>query len=324
MSKKQVKTVVVPKEMASAVESRDIFKLTIPFRVSTHSFGKRRKVGTDAVDVKHVEDTAEERKIKSMLSLNKKLLESESVSAIEQRDRRFLNWLRAISTPIGDAIFLVSVPLAEKVDDEAQAWMAERAELVKTAGRTYLTDIALTKEKLGPTFDEKDYPSREEFEASFSADVRFMNFGVPEVLKSVKDSIFRRETEKVRKQAADAAQQIQNHLAVSLHEITAHLAELLAPKANGRKTVLREKALDRLNTYLDTLALRDVTNFSALQKVAKTLRDASAGVSVQDLRDDTALRTRIAAQMEAAKEAVSALVEDGPVRAIRFMDEGVA
>lgn len=301
----------IPQTVARVDRNTDIFKKMVPLRIEKHSFGEHRKASTTNIDVEGVEkNTADEAQVKALLSLRKRLLKSEQTAAVRNRDTDFYRFLRGVATPFSPGIWLVPFALVEVVDTEAQKWERERVELVEAAALVYPAHVAEMLKTPGDLYRAADYPSVAEFKAKYWAHYQFLDFGVPQVLKAIRADIFERETAKVKRQAAQAAEIVEQHLAGSLLKITEHLTALLQPKQTGKMPVLRDNALDKLFEFLDTAQARDVTNFTGFQHVTARLKTLAAGINVEKLRDDEQFRARIATEMEAAKDAVAALVHE--------------
>lgn len=304
----------------TAVPAPETFARTVPFFVERHSWGEHRKASMSNVDIKQMSE-AEAEAAKRMLSLRKRLLHSEKTCAIRQHDTRFRERLQDLAAaPFRPGLYLIPLGLMERVDDEAQAWLRTRDRLADEAAEEYPTLIGPMRAALGPLFNEFDYPSRERFRACFWATYRFVNMGVPDVIRSIRAEVFTREREKLEEEGRRAAVMVQQHLRVHLLEITEHLRDLLSPKANGRLPALRDGALDRLFDFLRTVEARDVTNDGALRALVGRMRasldDTVRGVD--DLREDDDLRRRTASVMTDVHRALEGMVTDGPVRAMRL------
>lgn len=285
----------------------DVFARTVPFIYERHYFHEHRKASLATVE------TPTEKRL---LALRKRVIEMPETAAIRLLDTRFREFVQANATPFRPGFYLVPLPLVERVEAEARSWEVRRGELADRAAVAYPAQLELMRGPLGPQFNLLDYPSAPRFRAAFWVDWRFINFGVPNVLREIRAEIFEREREKLARAGAKAQDLIEQHLATTLYEITEHLSLLLKPKAGGRMPALREGALDGLLQYLDTISMRDVTGFRELQAVTRRLRAATEGVDIEQLRDDDALRARVAAVVDEAKREVGLLVVDDDQREV--------
>jgi hypothetical protein len=202
----------------------DVFARTVPLVIERHYFGEHKKASLTAV-----ETDAD----KALLALRKRLLRMPETQAIRHRDTGFRKWLETVASPFRAGVWLVPVGMVEKVDDAARVWEAERRELVEVAGSAYPVQVEKMREPLGPLFNTLDYPPTDVFKAQFWIDWRFIDFGVPAVLQSVRAEVFERERQKLEAAGQKATDMIEQHLAGQLLEITEHLSDLLAPRAGG-------------------------------------------------------------------------------------------
>lgn len=304
------------------MQGAEVLRRAVPFTMRRYYFGDRRQGNLAQI---RVEDLPPERQAetKALLGLSKRVLRMDEMTAIRMCDERFRQWLLGVAAPFEDleAVYLVPVALVQQVAERAEAWVAERRRLVAAAKAAYPAQVEIMRGKLGPLFNRRDYPEPDRFAAMFSAEWRFVDFGVPGMMEAIDADLFERERQKFAEVGDRARQAIERHLASSLLDITAHLSSLLHPKANGRKPALRDGALDRLFRFLDTIEARDVTNFRDLRAASEALRRASRGVSVNALREDEQMRARMAATVDEIREAVSGLVTDDGARALRIREE---
>lgn len=313
-------TTTATRRQAAAAPSTDVFARTVPLLLEKHYFGESKKASMAPVSIDG-QTAAEQARTKAMLTLSKRLLNSEELRKVRYRDIEFRDYLRGVSTPFRPGLYLVPLALVEAVDEAARTWEAERAALVEAAAVAYPAHVQAMREPLGPLFNPLDYPPAGVFRSKFWVDWRFVDFGVASVLREVRADIFRRETEKLQRQAGEARTLIEQHLRGSLLEITAHLRDLLGPKASGKRPQLRDNCLERLMGFLATVEQRDVTGDESLQRVVARLRKLSTGLDLEVLRDDEDVRDATAKDMALIAAQVERLVVEGPARGIRFRDD---
>ena len=309
--------VAAPVEPVEAVPT-DVFSRVIPFMYERHYWGEHRKESMTDVDVAADRLTPEDQiKAKALMTLNKRMIESPEINNIRLVDRRFGDFMRRVATPWRPSEFFVPVGLVQPVHVNAKKWIESRERLADEATATFPQRIAEMAEK-DPLHDPDFYPTPEEFRAKFTASYRFMDFGVPELLRALSEHAFEEERAKMAELGREAEHMIEQHLAGSLLAILTHLKDLLAPRANGRMPSLRDEALKPLLEFMALVPMRDATNFTGLQNVVKQLEQLQSGVTVDALRDDKQFRAVIATRMEELAASVSDLVVDDAQRAIRL------
>lgn len=305
----------MPRATTRPVESGNVLAHTAPIIIEKHSFGESRSANLSAVET---------QADKTFLSLRKKLLESPEVAAIKARDTHFRKFMQANATPFRPGFWLVAIPMVERVHDAATTWEVERGLLADAAAEAYPRHVERMPEILKDQFNPMNYPSASRYRETFWVNWRFVEFGVPNVLRELRADVLKAETEKTVRLAAQARTVIEQHLLASLHEVTTHVSDLLQPRSNGSKPSLRPGCLDRFVDFLATVEARNVTNSAELRRMTEQVRRIGQGLTVDALRDDDALRARTSAALATIGEAVAALVTEGPERAIRLREEAMA
>lgn len=305
------------------MSTANVFSRTIPFLVERHNWGGHKKASLAHVTIGDAPEDPTARaeweimqaRVKAAVSLNKRLLNSPALQAINRHDAAFRLFLSSqAATPFRRGLYLVPVGMIAPVNTHATAWATERERLADAAAEEYPDLIEEAPQRLGPLFNRADYPSVERFRAAFWVHWRFVDMGVPNLLREVNLEAFEQARRKMAEEAEQASAMIQQHLRSSLLEITEHIAGLLAPRANGHRVGIRQGALDGLKTFLATLEQRDTTEDESLRAVARRLLQVSTGVDVDQLKDDDALRSRMAFHMDEAKADLERLIEEIPVR----------
>lgn len=300
----------------------DAFARTVPFMYERHYFGETKQASMGLINVEGQMTPAEQERVKRNLSARKRILTSDRIRAIRHLDTEFRTFVQnAAACCWRPGLYLIPIGMVEVVDERAQSWEQQRGHLVVSAANELASMVATAQTELGPMFNPMDYPSRERFQAAYWVAFRFIDLGVPTLLREVRAEVFERERVKLERDAQAAGDMIRQHLRSSLLNITEHLAGLLSQKAGGKFPALREGALDDLNQFLATLELRDVTQDRDLRRVVQRLRRIGSGLDLEQLRDDDELRARTAAAMAEAKVALEGMVEDRG-RGIRLREDG--
>lgn len=295
------------------------FARTVPFMMERHAWGEHRKANISMVSVVKTSDDQEETD-KTLLSLRKRLIDSEKTRAIRNLDLKFRVWVESVSsTPLRPGLFLVPVGMVEQVSERAEAWEKEREALVAEAKAEFPSLIAPMKAKLGAMWNERDYPTADKFAESFWVEWRFVDMGVPNMLRDLRADVFAKERKKVEREAERAAEMIRQHLRSTLLDITTHVVGLLEPREGGRKARLTIGALDRMNQFFETIALRDVTGDTELRAISERLQRAARGIDVEVLRSDDVARARTKEAFDGIAAVLAPMV-DTSTRLIRFRE----
>jgi hypothetical protein len=292
---------------------------TVCVEVALLAFGINRKVDTEqAVERTDVD--------KSLVSVTKQLLDSEEYDVIRQIDGSIRRFMKAQSLPslFRGGVYLLPLKLVDAVDTQLISFKEKRRNAVVKFCEVYETQLEEARGRLGPLFNENDYPSRRAVQACFGMEVRYMTFAVPSALESVSSTLFQREQEKAERKWQQAGVEIQQALRVSMSELITHMVDQLKPQEGGeRRKIIRASKLDELTEFLDSFKLRNVTDDDQMEELVKKAKAVIQGMDIESLRFDSGVRERVRAGFSRLKDQLNTMITEGPRRAISFDDEGM-
>src|ERR1044071_6768711 len=124
---------------------------------------------------------------KTMVTLNKKILDSSELRAISALDSdiySFLNWRDGqrslpFEFKLRSGIYLIPLSLIDEVEQKLAAFAQKRAELVKEFLDAYYSRVEEARKRLGSQFNAKDYPSLSFLQNKFGMKWHLFVFEVP-------------------------------------------------------------------------------------------------------------------------------------------------
>lgn len=252
------------------------------------------------------------------LSTNKRIFDSRTFRECQVIQAKTAEWLRKRSLPCGLEGYFV-LPLGLLPDayahlDDADARLAAKVE--QFCGE-YEQLKERAKAELKELYREEQYPDVERFRRGIRMDRRLIELGVPDPIK-VGDAIARAEMAKARDRWQDAAEQVTACLREEFRDMVAHLAERLAPNADGSKKRLHESAVEKVAEFIELFRRRNVLDDRGMDLLVSRAKALLAGKSVELLRDNELIRSRTASAMAEVKVALDRLVTDAPGRRIVF------
>lgn len=119
-------------------------------------------------------------------------------------------------------------------------------------------------------------------------------------------NIRQREERKQAEIIAQAGQDLRDTMRAAGAQMVEALFDVLRPEQGVTKKFGLK--VDRLQEYLDTYHLKDVTDDVEYQQHIDTLRQIMGGVSVDRLRESDSLKAKVSSELESIRPRLKALV----------------
>jgi len=295
--------------VAIAVATPDVYANCVALMVHFSEFGNRRSVDLDTEVIGDGETD------KDYLSLSKSLIDKAALRPIKRlinETREALLTKAAVPSFAADGMYLLSVAGVERAEMILTDAQRQLGYLVDAILVDYPALIDQARLRLGPLFHLEDYPTVANLRARFGMSWRYLSLGAPAQLQVVGGAFLAAERAKVAAASHDAAIEIRNLYRASLLDLTAHMVDRLEPtEANGKKRRFHESALDNLTAFLDADPIRNVTGDADIRALTERMRAILAGVDVDAIRTNEALRAAVQANLADVKVELDALVREG-------------
>lgn len=261
---------------------------------------------------------------KKLLRMSKMLLDSPELKAVSKFDAETGRMLRTVGFPsmLKSGVHLIAVAQVESTDTLMKARAARRAELVEAAIASYDSRTVETSTRLGVVYNPADYPSKERFASAFYSEWQWVAWDTPSRLKAISVALFNEERQKASAHLASVAQECQQAMRAGLLKLVEHLSERLTDDGEEGKTKrFKAATVTNLQEFLDTFALRDVTEDTELAAIVQKARAVMAGVDATAIKGDDLVRQKIQSSMAEIKGLLEPIVVDVKTRRIDFEDD---
>jgi hypothetical protein len=299
-------------EQATTVNAENVTTKTICVAVKRGKFGNRRKASTAAVTV---------QSDKALLSLSKRLLESPELKAVAALDNEVSAYLSTmcLRSLFKGGVYLLPIGLVEEVDAALQLFEARRLELVNACVGTYLERVAETQKRLDVLSNDRDYPTVDQFRATFYMEHSYITFDTPARLKAINPAIFAAERAKAEAKLAAVADDCRHAMRAGMQELIDRMVERLTPGDDGKPKKFHKTMVENFNEFLRTFELRNITDDAELAAVADKARGLLAGVNPDVLRSDDLVRRNVHEGFAAIGQQLTTMTRSS--RQIDFDDE---
>lgn len=257
----------------------------------------------------------------SLLKVQKTLLESPELEAIRKADGRMRTWLYNTCLPFEMGIMLLPIGLVETAQERLCAFEEERTGLVDAFIQKYPALCQSAAANLGSLYNPTDYPPAETISARFQFDWQYISFAVPGHLNSISTELFKAEQEKAAQRLQEATDEITLLMRETLYEMVAHLEGRLKTGPDGKPLILRESAVSKLQDFLNTFDLRNITDDRELAVQVAKARELLKGTSADTIRNSDLFREKIRTGMADISASLAMMVTEKPSRKFRAETE---
>lgn len=258
-------------------------------------FGTRRKVRAEdrermlaAIDMADADEDT--------IDVAKTLLDHPSIKAITSE----LNGLRAAvrgrALPISffkRGIYLFPVMRVESIERFIAEGQERISALLDDLGRDYEEIIERDRARLGAMFDPQDYPPLAALRAKVRVTYRWAQFSAPTEMRGISQAIIETERRKAREMWAETFDEIRAMQTNVVEEFVSGLQECLRPGEDGRKRVLKQARVERIQQFLRDFAIDNVTGFEELAQIVGKARAVLDGVDAEVIRTENGYRARL-------------------------------
>lgn len=292
------------------MSNANIFENAVAICVEFHQPGNTRKVDASNVEV----DCDRE-----MLTVSKRLLDSDEFRAIKHVDRCVTSLLKSKALPsfFKTGVFLLPVKLVEAVEGKLESYKAERGEAIAKFIEAYPALVESAKERLKGLYDPTEYPPAHEVAKAFSFRWSYVDFGVPGKLSKISATLYAKEQEKAEKTWAEATTKIQDALRVAFGELVRDMTAKLEPGADGKRKVIQERTMTKVREFLADFQNRNITGDETLAGMVAQAEALLEGKTLEQIRTDEIYRGTLAQGLKSIGEELGRHVTIAPKRVFK-------
>lgn len=251
------------------------------------------------------------------LSAGKKLLDTshpafKAVTAIKGRCQGY--W-RAISLPYPEpGIRLIPQRTLGDFDRQISSFQEELSAAVEELDRHYGDLRSAARRRLGGLFDPSDYPVS--LLGLFGIEHEYPSVEPPNYLRQLNPALYEQECQRLRARFDKAVQLAEQAFIEELSKLVEHLGERLSGDTDGKPKVFRDSVVTNLGEFFDRFRTLNVQSNEELDELVQRAQRMMSGVEPQQLRDNAALRQRVATQLSSVQSSLDGLMVDRPRRRI--------
>lgn len=294
-------------------EAATILERSVCLTLSCSYLGNDRKVdnasvvaaahGTEALDARAVRATVKLVDQKELRGPNRIIGEAKS---------RLARMSIAAHRIFGERSYLIPIALVGAVDAMLQAAQLELEVEARLVGARYARLVEEQRQRLGPLFNPRSYPSERDVAEAWGIDWQYVSFAAPERLETVDRAVYESSVRKWDAKLGEAYAEVRDALRTELRWFTAEFARRLTPTEAGTVKVVHGRTLLRdLREFLDTFEMRNITDDADVAAVVEDVRRLTYGYEGRELNNNAAVRAELRASMEEATARLDGMITTG-------------
>jgi hypothetical protein len=246
----------------------------------------------------------------------KRIVKSGALSDLRSVRYKVKKTLRifALSSLFRPGVYAIPVDHIKTVDGilkDAQSSMTSVRERLKVEWPEIIKDA---QKRLGDLFDPSDYSSDAIAASEMRMSYRYVPIAeTPEILKNVAADTYKEDLERAKKETEKELESFRLHLRSALLEIIENMRRTLQ-KPDGDRKVFGKRFFKRLDEFLGTFAVRNLSEDGELQKVVAKLKKVAIGVDVVELKADATVQSKLDESLTGINTILKGLVEEGEGR----------
>lgn len=298
---------------SAQIQATSIAEKAICLNVNFRSLGITRKVDSSEVTV----DADKE-----MISVTKKLFQSDEFAAIKHRDGQTKQYLYGLALPslFKAGVYLVPIPFVEQIDKRLHAIKIDRDALVDRFANAYPQIIIRAQVMLRMLFGPGDYLEPDQVQKAFGMSWRYVDLGVPSGLNSISKSMFAEQRKKAESEWVEAMGEVKTLLRVGMADLVDDMLTKLEP-ATGKRKVFRAGMTDKFKEFLSVFDARNIADDSELKALTAKAKDMLRGISGDAIKASGQLQSKLTQGFTQIKNQLDTMITDRPNRMITFDED---
>jgi hypothetical protein len=246
----------------------------------------------------------------------KRIIDSNAMSELRSVRYGVKRMLRtyALNSMFRPGVYAIPIEHVDHVDSVLQDAATKMSGVREKLQKEWPAVIKNAKERLGDLFDPADYPSAEEASNEMQLNFRYMSIAeTPAILKTIAADVYKEDLIRAKKETEKELEAFRLHLRAALLEIVETMRKTLQ-KPDGERKVFGQRFFKRLDEFMATFQVRDLSDDGELKKVVAKLKKVANGTDLATLKVDRPTQKALDKTLKGINTELDKLVEDGDSR----------
>lgn len=289
------------------MEKIELREPVVFLQIGLSRMGDKRGISSDEIEVDADKDLVKARKV---------IFRSKAFDKIKSLDSEIRRYVRSQSFPYESGLHMVALRMSDHIDIQLNAYHNQRYQFITEFAEAWPEIKVEFPAKLRKLYEEKDYDVGD-VASNFSMSWNFIKLIVPTELSEVSEKMLKDEQKKFRDRMDEAYEEARMILRETCFSLVSHLRESLEPDNYGAAKRISSSTVTKLQEFLRTFNLRDITNDLRLQTMTHELSQLLTGVEAESLRTLPGFRDRTRTELEIIEERLQEAITIAPTRRIK-------
>jgi hypothetical protein len=246
----------------------------------------------------------------------KRIIKSDALRDLRSVRYKVKRMLRmyALNSLFRPGVYAIPIESIETVDAILKDAQSSMSSVRKNLQSEWPEIVKDAKTRLGDLFNKQDYVSPEAASSEIRMAYRYVPIAdTPEILKTVAADMYKEDLERAKKETEKELESFRLHLRSALLEIIETMRKTLQ-KPDGDRKVFGQRFFKRLDEFMITFEVRNLSDDGELKNVVAKLKKVSTGVDLSVLKSDVDTQKKLDKSLSGINSVLSKLVEEGDGR----------
>jgi hypothetical protein len=307
-----VKAIKLPAVKPATAE--EMMLRTVVLVVTINGIGNHRKVDPGILNLN------DEDVDMNWLNTTKKLFKADALDKIQSignKAKAFVLSRASTHTYIKPGVYLLAKAFQTEVNDKLKEFDAEMKPYIEQLANGLEEHKAEAKQRLGPLYDESQYPTADYLRNAFRLTWRYLYIDSAEGLTKELAEEERKKTVAFWNETRNNIQQL---LRAEFMEKLNSFIERLTPDEQGKTKKLRDGSITKFQDFCTTFSPRDCTNDAATRILVEQAQALLKDADGEGIQDNDQWRAHMKHGFETIKTILDPLIVNRPHRAIQLED----
>lgn len=292
---------------------------TLVLTVTVHTLTFRKTIPHD-----HPHISVGDAKNKKRFGHRKRTLEGPEIEALRSQEDAIREWVsqHSLAGDLGRNYRLIALGMMPMIDEQLEAFVAERKALVEKLIEKYPVRIDEAKPELGVHWNIHDYPRVKKLRQSFKIEWTYRTtLDLPPTMEEIDGVIAARERKKHAKEAQRILDTLEHGVIDTFHRMIQHMTSRLGVAEDGSLLTFRQTTVENLKEFVKWISLMNVRERDDINELAAQAEKLLDGVTVEKLRQKGEFRDQLRVQMDALAKKLDPLLIRASARKF-YLSEG--